>query len=148
MLSIDLYSVNCFVFVFLVMKVCVCLVFWFCFVCFDFVNCVVCILFFVVRMQLFWPVVAFVIQDNPEGQALAGVYGHANAKFPCRMCMCPSDKFDDPPSGFLAPLRKWEESQRIVRLANLERTKAAKKRILQPHSREFVAVVLWPFLIS
>jgi hypothetical protein len=36
--------------------------------------------------ELFWPVIGVVINDNPEGQRLCGIYDHKDAKFPCRMC--------------------------------------------------------------
>ena len=36
--------------------------------------------------DLFWPAFALVVNDNPEGQRLCGVYDHKDAKFPCRMC--------------------------------------------------------------
>lgn len=34
----------------------------------------------------FYPVIACVVNDNPEGQLLSLVYGHAKANYPCRMC--------------------------------------------------------------
>ena len=38
------------------------------------------------EMTVFYPAIACVVNDNPEGQLLSLVYGHAKAKFPCRMC--------------------------------------------------------------
>lgn len=38
------------------------------------------------RMQVFYPVICLVVNDNPEGQLLSLVYGSAQAKLPCRMC--------------------------------------------------------------
>lgn len=38
--------------------------------------------------QLFWPGLAIVVNDNPEGQRLAGIYDSMEAKHPCRMCRC------------------------------------------------------------
>jgi hypothetical protein len=37
--------------------------------------------------ELFWPVICAVVNDNPEGHRLTGVYGSAKAQFPCRMCL-------------------------------------------------------------
>lgn len=36
--------------------------------------------------QLFWPQVCIVVNDNPEGQLLAGIYDSRLAEFPCRVC--------------------------------------------------------------
>ena len=33
------------------------------------------------------PAICAIINDNPEGQLLAGVYGSMKAQLPCRMCM-------------------------------------------------------------
>jgi len=36
--------------------------------------------------ELFWPVIALVVNDNPEGHRLTGVFGSDKTSFPCRMC--------------------------------------------------------------
>lgn len=36
--------------------------------------------------QLFWPQICIVVNDNPEGQLLAGIYDNRLAAFPCRVC--------------------------------------------------------------
>jgi hypothetical protein len=36
--------------------------------------------------ELFLPVISVVINDNPEGQRVCGIYDHKDAKFPCRQC--------------------------------------------------------------
>ena len=33
-----------------------------------------------------WPVMCLVVNDNPEGQKLAGIYNSHRAAFGCRMC--------------------------------------------------------------
>ena len=36
--------------------------------------------------QHFWPVMCLVVNDNPEGQKLGGIYNSHKAAFGCRMC--------------------------------------------------------------
>jgi len=36
--------------------------------------------------EVFWPQICIVVNDNPEGQLLAGIFNSALANFPCRIC--------------------------------------------------------------
>ena len=36
--------------------------------------------------EVFWPQLCIVVNDNPEGQILAGIFDGATAEFPCRVC--------------------------------------------------------------
>jgi hypothetical protein len=36
--------------------------------------------------EVFWPQLCIVVNDNPEGQLLAGIFDGATAEFPCRVC--------------------------------------------------------------
>jgi len=36
--------------------------------------------------EVFWPQLCIVVNDNPEGQLLAGIFDSMLAEFPCRVC--------------------------------------------------------------
>lgn len=64
-----------------------------------------------IRLEVFYPVICCVINDNPEGQLLALVYNSAKAKFPCRTCWVHGHDFCDPDQGNIARLRTVAQDQ-------------------------------------
>ena len=45
-----------------------------------------CLFVFPTRMKLFYPIVACVVNDNPEGQLMALVFNSALSNYGCTMC--------------------------------------------------------------
>ena len=61
------------------------------------------------------PVVALIINDNPEGHLLCMTYDSADAMFPCRMCNVPKDLLRHPGSYMQDQnLRNMEETIEFV----------------------------------
>ena len=71
--------------------------------------------------QLFYPVICVVVNDNPEGQLLALVYGSANAQFPCRMCKISRDDLNNPTIGLEMELRDANETIQTIQTAHSSR---------------------------
>jgi hypothetical protein len=90
---------------------------------------------------LFWVEIAIVINDNPEGQRLCGIYDSAIAQFPCRMCWVPKVSMDDPVRGMAAAIRTPEDMEARRAEARLLPTKTARRAHLRLVSGWSVSVV-------
>ena len=61
------------------------------------------------RKRKFYPVLAAVVNDNPEGQRAAGILNSPRAAEPCRVCRCSGIDFAYPERGRVADIRRDED---------------------------------------
>jgi hypothetical protein len=75
--------------------------------------------------------IAIVINDNPEGQRLCGIYDSNLAQFPCRMCWVKQANLDNPVAGMAAAMRTAEDMETRRAEARPLPTKTARKDLLK-----------------
>ena len=67
----------------------------------------------VCRQNKFYPLMCLVVNDNPEGQKLVGVYDSAKANYGCRVCWCKGANFSRPGKGRQADMRTVTRMQYV-----------------------------------
>ena len=65
--------------------------------------------------KVFFPVVAAVVNDNPEGQKAAGIMNSPKGAEPCRVCRCSGADFANPTEGLKAEIRCTVETEQFLK---------------------------------